>query len=144
MILSILVIVITGLTYHCHKNKTARALSESEHINTDFDLDSNQAYMPQGETKQNVSTVDCIDNQDYIIHSDAGTMECIDLDTNQAYVMADTIPTDFNVAYVTTGDIKVEENRAYGTNTVLTEPNVAYGTQPHSQITMLLYPHFYK
>ena len=68
------------------------------------------------------------------INTGAGRIECIEMDANQAYAMADTVPTDFNVAYVTSGDIKVEENQAYGTNTVPIEPYVAYGTQQHSQI----------
>ena len=54
--------------------------------------------------------------------------EAVDyIEANHVYA-TDTLPTDPNVAYGTVDCIEVDSNPAYGTNTVPTNPNVAYGT----------------
>jgi hypothetical protein len=97
-------------------------------------MDSNQVYT----TREEVKHVDCIEmdsNQAYITHSEvndeqgAGKKDCIEMGANQGYA-TDTLPTDPNLAYGTVDSIEVDANPAYGTNTVPTDPNVAYGTHP--------------
>ena len=96
-------------------------------------VNSNQASTTQ-EVKHD-EAVDCIEmdaNQAYITHSEtkgAGKKECIKTDANQAYG-TDTLPTDPNVAYNTVDSLEMDANQAYATNTVPTNPNVAYGIHP--------------
>ena len=56
-------------------------------------------------------------------------VDYIEIGTNKAYG-TDTLPTDPNVAYGTIDNIEMGANQAYGTNTVPTDPNVACGTHP--------------
>ena len=56
-------------------------------------------------------------------------VDYIEIGANQASG-TDTLPTDPNVAYGTIDCIEMDPNQAYGTNTVPTNPNVAYGTHP--------------
>ena len=99
-------------------------------------MDANQASTTQlQEEVKHDEAVDCIEmdaNQAYIKHSEtkgAGKKGCIEMDANQAYG-TDTLPTDPNVAYGTTDCIEMDANQAYGINTVPTSPNVAYNTHP--------------
>ena len=49
-----------------------------------------------------------------------------EMGANQGYA-TDTVPTDPNMAYGTADCMEVDANPAYGTNAVPTDPNVACG-----------------
>ena len=92
----------------------------------DFNMDSNQ-------DKHDEAVQDCIEmdaNQAYITHSETKGEQGAgkrEMDANQDCA-TDTLPTDPNVAYGTVDHcMEVDANPAYGTNTVPTDPNVAYG-----------------
>ena len=124
------VTIIIVLTYRHHKSKTAPYATQQ--TSKDFDMDSNQASTTQEEAKQD-EIVGCIEmdaNQAYITHSETKGEQGDgkkEMGANQGYA-TDTVPTDPNVAYGTANCIDVDANPAYGTNTVPTDPNVAYGT----------------
>jgi hypothetical protein len=67
--------------------------------------------------------------QAYIAHSETEGEQGNEMDANQAYA-TNTLPTDPNVAYGTVDCIEVDANQAYGINSVPTDPNMAYGTHP--------------
>jgi type II secretory pathway pseudopilin PulG len=98
--------------------------------------DSNQACTTREEAKHDEAVdyrnIEMDENQAYIIHSEfkgeQGTGKK-ECNENRAYT-TDALPTDPNVAYSNVDCIEVDTNQAYGTNAVLTDPNVVYGTHP--------------
>jgi hypothetical protein len=90
-------------------------------------MDSNPTDTTREEVKHD-ETVDCIEmdaNQAYITHSETKGEQGAGIE-NQAYA-TDTLPTDPNLAYgiVDCTDSEVDASPAYGINT---DPNVAYST----------------
>ena len=99
---------------------------------SESNMDSSQASTTQDKVKHD-EAVDCIEmdaNQAYITHSEAKGEQGAgrkECIEDQAYG-TDTLPTNPNVAYGTVDCVEVDANLVYGTNTVPTDPNVAYGT----------------
>ena len=117
---------VTIILLTCRHHKNRTTLCVIQHASKDFDLDSNQA-------KHDEAVKDCIEmdaNQAYITHSETKGEQGAgkrEMDANQDCA-TDTLPTDPNVAYGTVDHcMEVDANPAYGTNTVPTDPNVAYG-----------------
>ena len=146
--------------YRNHKKDTKHSLvatEETQHAHN-IELDSNQAYVTNSETKLS-DALECLEmdtNQAYITHSEAkhaGAMESIEMDANHVHIISseakleqgtgamvqESIEMDLNEAYITHSEAKQEQgaeyvemetNQAYITSTVPTEPNVVYSTQP--------------